>query len=177
MASKYGAAMTALEPLPVSDQSYQDKVEAMKLLFMENPEFQLTPSNLAKEYSKYRKAKDAAEEEVSACNLMIEMLSQMLAATQEANNPEWGAYGASDNTLRLVTGDKIEVRKEPYAVVEDKDANREWAIKNGLERMLGLPWQTINSIAKQRLLVGEAEPDGVKTFVKTKIIYTKMKAQ
>ena len=175
MPSKYDALLPTLQPLPVQDHSYQARVEVFKDSLIHNSDFVMSPTSLGKEYARLRKAKEAAEEEVSRLNLCIEGVTQLLVETNEEDNPEWGTHGAAANTLRLVTGDKIEVRKEPYATVEDKDANRLWAVSHGLERLLTLPWQTINSETKKLLLAGEAEPDGVKVFVKTKLVYTALK--
>ena len=173
MPSKYDAVLPTLPPLPVQDFSWQAKVDAVKLDIIKN--ISVSPSNLAKMFAKARLDKEQLEEQVSDLNTDIEALTQLLIASQEEKNTEWGQYGAATNTLRLVSGDKIEVRREPYATVEDKDANREWAVKNGLERMLALSWQTINSLTKELLLKGESEPAGVKVFVKSKIVFTRMK--
>jgi hypothetical protein len=59
---------------------------------------------------------------------------------------------------------------EPYAVVKDKDAARLWAMANGFERTLQMPWQTLNAEVKERLLNGLAEPDGVVAHSKPKLV-------
>lgn len=170
MPSKYDSILPSLPSLPVADQSYQAKVDKVKA---DIP--QADAATLSKAYAALRKLRDDVEDELSAVNLQIEAYTQLLVASQDAGEEGWGAYGASDNTLRLVTGDKVEIRKEPYAVVKDKEAHRAWAIAQGLDRLLSLPWQTTNSLAKELLMKGEQPPDGVEVFGRSKIVFTAMK--
>lgn len=172
MASKYASVLTGLSELPVENTSYQDKIDLAKKEITNK-----SASGLAHQYALLRDLKNKIEDDLSATNLQLEAYTQMLVESNNSDDPEWGQYGATQTTLRLVTGDKIEVRKEPYAQVVDKDANRKWAMEQGLERMLSLPWQTVNSLTKEALLKGEAEPEGVKAYVKTKIVFTAMKVE
>jgi len=175
VASKYAAIIDRLQPLPPQDISYQAKVDELKLALINNDDFPKTPSGLARAYAGARAEKDRIAKEEYDINLEIEALAQMLLASQNAKEAEWGQYGAADNTLRLMSGDKIEVRREPYASCTDKEANRKWAIANGLESLLTIHHQTLNSLTNERLLKGEAEPDGVSVFMKPKIVFTRMK--
>lgn len=173
MPSKYDTVLPKLPEMPIQDQKWQNKIDYFKETIISSGS--TTPVELAKAYANARANKARIEAELSDIHLALEAYSQMLVDSSNSDDPEWGAYGASPNTLRTVNGDKFEVRREPYASIEDKDANRLWAIKNGLERMLSLHPSTINSLTKELLLKGEPEPDGVKTFVKTKIVFTPFK--
>lgn len=177
MASKYDAVLPKLPALPAQDLDYQAKVESMKAILLEDRELSASPMTLAKELEGLRVTKELCESQISDLNLQIEAVSQLLIESHDSDAPEWGTYGATSNTLRLVDGSSVRVQKEPYAQVVDKDANREWAKKQGLERLLALPWQTINSFTKEALLKGMPEPDGVTTYAKTKIVFTKAKSE
>jgi hypothetical protein len=76
-------------------------------------------------------------------------------------------------SLKLEDGGTVRVQVEPHAKVVDRNANREWAMKNNLENLLALPWQTVNALAKEALLQGEDPPDGVEISARPKIVYTK----
>jgi len=43
-------------------------------------------------------------------------------------------------------------------------------MENGYERQLQLHASTMNAIVKERLIAGEAEPDGCEAFARTKIV-------
>jgi hypothetical protein len=47
-----------------------------------------------------------------------------------------------------------------------------WAIEEGLERSLQLPWPMLNSIVKKRLHAGQAEPPGTSVWTKSKFFFT-----
>jgi hypothetical protein len=173
MPSKYDSVLPGLPALPVADQTYQDRVDKVKA----DAPASWSPADYGKEYMRLRKAKEDLEEQISLVNLHLEAITQLLVESQDAGAEGWGQYGASDTMLRLVTGDTLRVQPEPYAQVVDKDACREWAVKQGLERLLALPWTTINSHVKQRLMNGEPEPDGVKAYVRKKLVFTPMKAE
>ena len=59
-------------------------------------------------------------------NVEIEACTQMLVESQENGEPGWGEYGASDNTLRLVSNDSIRLQPEPYTTIEDANKLRQW---------------------------------------------------
>jgi hypothetical protein len=143
----------------------------------------LTPTVMAQEYVKRRKEKDVAEALVSLLNLEIEAISQMLVASQELGEEGWGAYGAADNALRLTTGDGIRLQPEIYPVVSDKAAFRDWCVGGPqlasmkLGAKMALPPKDMSDLVKDRLLNGQPEPDGIKVFVKTKIVYSEMQTE
>lgn len=172
MASKYDKILPKLKPLP-PDPSYQDKVQVIKQSILQSGNT-INGRTLAAGYTALRAQKDKVQEDMDDIDLLLEAYTQLLADSSESD-PEWGTFGASKNTIKLENGDKIEIRKKPYAQVVDKEAVRLWAIKNGYERQLGLPWMTLNSITAERLMAGDAEPDGVECFMKNTIYFTQFK--
>lgn len=175
MPSKYDAIFPKLKELPIQDPSWQQKVDIIKRDIIADKEIEKTPSSLAKEYTLLREATVTIERQLKDIELSLEAYSQLLIETNDSNNTEWGAYGAPKSTLRLIDGASVRVQREPYTTVKDKDANRKWVIANGMERMLGIPWQTLNALTKELLLKGKPEPDGVEVFIKKKIVFTKAK--
>lgn len=182
---KYDGILHKLPKLPVEltpgeTVGYQDKVEQVKDEIRHDKGFDLTAVGLGKEYASLRAEKDEAKAQLSAVNLRLEAVTQMLIASQEQAAQEevmdgWGQYGASVNSLRLVSGDVLRVQPEPYVIVEDRDTFRDWCIEKGMIRSLMLPWTTTNSLTKERLLNGEGEPPGTKAYIKTSIVFTAMK--
>lgn len=162
---KYAGVIDTLPRLLATEASYQDKVNIVKAEIIrkvrENTGMPPSGSFLAARYDEQREVKDKIEDELSAVNLELEAYSQLIVDQFEAE-------GVSN--VRLDTGPMIGVQMEPYAQVENRDTCREWAISNGLERSLMLPWQTLNSISKEKLLKGEPPPDGVKIYAKAKIV-------
>lgn len=170
---KYAAILPKLEHLPPQDPGYQAKVDRLKAALTEAG--YTSAPKLANKYRLLRSEKEHFKSELYTTEMYLAACEQLLVASNQADDPDWGQYGATSNMLRLANGDKIEVRAEPYAAIEDRDKVREWAIKEGLERLLALPWQTLNDQMKQRLLKGESEPDGVKAFYINKIVFTRNK--
>lgn len=164
---KYDAVLPGLKPLPPSDLSYQEKVERVKA------DVGLRQADeLAEAYIALRHEKKAVEKQLYDVNLRIEAHEQLLAESQERGGAGWGEYGVKENALRLSSGDTVRIQREPYGQVRDKEAFRLWCIANGYERQLQLWPTTMNAVCKERLMVGEPEPDGCETFAKTKVVYT-----
>jgi hypothetical protein len=118
-----------------------------------------TAAILADEYFTLKETKKLLEEQMKDIDLELEAITQLLENQYEAEGVSF---------LRLTDGGSVGMHYEPYAVVTDRDKNRQWAVENGYERLLSLPWQTINSELKARLERGEPEPDGVEAFLITK---------
>jgi hypothetical protein len=117
-------------------------------------------SEYARIYAELRKVRDTIGAWDSWVGLLLEAYQELMTAQMEVEGTE---------AIRLSTGQPISVYLEPYSQVVDKEAHRLWAIEEGLERQMSLPWSTTNSLTKQRLLAGEPEPPGVKLFSKTKV--------
>jgi hypothetical protein len=123
-------------------------------------------SELARVYRDLRSVKDMLEGHVSNINLLIEAHAQMMAEQFEVE-------GTKSLSLSDEVGGTVRVQYEPQAKVVDRDAFREWCIKEGFERQLMLPWQTTNKLTKEALLNGEPEPDGVTAESRAKFVFTK----
>lgn len=185
MASKFAGVINNLPRMLGTEPAYQEKVEIVKQQIKAEPDFSPVSSALAKRYRALRGdessvalvapdrmealiaefGKEGIEAILSAINLRIEAVSQMMVASFEAEDITT-VKNASD-------GFTVRVQYEPYAQVTDKAAFYEWCQKNGLGKAMTLPWQTTNAITKERLLAGEPEPAGVTAHAKTKIVLTR----
>jgi hypothetical protein len=178
---KYDAILPSLRPAPPQDLSRQEKIEKIKeeeLLAIKEEDgvYGITnPTSLADRYIVLRDLEEKLKEELSAVTLQLDAYEQMLADSQETNVGGWGEYGVNEKALRLPDGTTIRVDREPYGQVKDKEAFRVWCIANGYERQLQLWPSTMNAIVKERLLVGQPEPDGCESFSKFKIVLTRAK--
>ena len=74
--------------------------------------------------------------------------------------------------LKLSSGHSVRTQVEPNAVVRDKSVYRQWCVDNGFGELMVLPWQTTNSITKERLEDGNPEPEGIEVFSRTKVVLT-----
>jgi hypothetical protein len=161
MASKYAGVIDQLPKMLNTEPAYQEKVNAVKLNLA--GEF-ASASALASEYVMLRGEEDQLDEQLSSLHLRM-------AAIEQMTTEQFEAEGAT--SMKLVSGHSLSVQVEPYTRVVDKDATRLWAIANGLERSLALPWQTLNAISKERLLAGEPGPDGTELSARTKLVLRK----
>lgn len=167
MASMYASVFPRL---PREEPPRSEKLDVAKQLLAG-----LTVVELATEYARLRGEKERINEHLSACNLHIEAVEQLLIESQDRRDAEWGAYGAGENMLRLMNGDKIEARPEIYCSVSDRDALRAWIVSEGLERHLMVNTQTLNGIVRPMLKDGLSEPPGVSPVVRTNIFFTAKK--
>lgn len=160
--SKYIDVLTRLGRLPSHGEASRE--EALVALRTKILEESFTPAALARYWADKRAALVAAEDVVSGLNLEIEAVSTLLVS----------AYETADVTSQtLMDGRSISVQPEPHAQVEDREAFRLWCLANGYERELTLSWQTANAVTKERLLRGEPEPEGVKAYIRYKLILRK----
>jgi hypothetical protein len=159
MPGKYDHITPNLPKLAEEDVGYQDKVNAVReSILADGPK---TSISLTAMYVVIREEKEALEDQLSELQLRLKAYEQLIIDQFEQD----GAY-----SIKLDTGVSVSVQVEPYAQVRDRDAFRLWCIANGLERSLALPWQTTNSLTKERLLAGDPEPDGVQAVVRNKIV-------
>ncbi|MFI5222760.1 MAG: hypothetical protein ACHQX3_00720 [Nitrospirales bacterium] len=162
---KYAHIINSLPKFPGSDLSYQEKVNAVKkAMIEEDPTGNRRASVLAERYSEVRMEKEAHDELLKEVELRMVAYGELMTEAYENEGV---------TSLGLESGDTIRVQYEPHAVCEDREATRLWAIKNGYERDLQLPWQTLNKITKDALLEGDNEPDGVIAYSRPKIVRTK----
>lgn len=183
---KYARIIPNLQPLPPEDPSFQAKIEEVKKTVTDRDAY-----SLAESYAIFRKGsgpeltkdeitkllvrlgKDGIQALASRCEVYVRAYEQLLDDSQSQQADGWGKYGVKDNALRLPGGETIRIEKEPSGKVVDKEAFRLWCIENGYERQLQLHYQTMNTIIKERLLAGEAEPDGTEAYAYTKVKYVK----
>lgn len=161
MASKYASILAKLPRLIGEEPEYRKKVEAVAAAMKDDPTFESNGSALARTYVAARAEKAAAEAVLSEINLRI-------AAVESLLSPQYEAEGTS--TIKLDTGESVAIQPEPYAMVADRDAFRQWCLDNGYADAMTLHHQTMNSITKERLLNGEPEPNGVKCYVRDKFV-------
>lgn len=162
--TKWGHLVGKLPKLLTEDAKRQQKIETLKGIILEEYREEhggMPPgaSWLLEEYLELRTKKDQLEKELEEVELQLNTFEQMLEAQYEAE-------GVS--MMRLSDGDGLTSYPEPYAVVEDRTKFRKWAVQNGLEDSLVLPWQTTNKLLKDALESGQPEPDGIKAFLVTK---------
>jgi len=119
---------------------------------------------LARVFRDLRTIKSALEQQEKVTNVLLDAYGQLLVDQYEVEGT---------TSITLTDGGKVRTQYEPHAKVVDKDANRKWAIANGLENSLTLPWQTVNALTKEALLNGDDAPDGVEAISRPKIVYTK----
>ncbi len=149
---------------PPEDQRSQGKVDEIKRGVATRDAVAL-----AEAYVALRDQFDKAKAVASAIGIKVTAYAQLLMESQDAQAPGWGAYGVKGNSIRLESGYKVRIQVEPSAKIVDKDALRAWALANDYERDLTLPAQTVNSIVKERLLNGEAEPPGTQVYSWTRV--------
>lgn len=117
-------------------------------------------SEFARLYAELRMIRDHIEGWDKSIGLLLEAYLALMTEQMEVEGI---------TSMKLANGQPVSTYLEPYAQVQDKEAFRQWCIEQGLERQMALPWQTTNSLTKQMLLSGEAEPPGVTVYAKTKV--------
>lgn len=159
MAGKYAKVIDALPRLLGDNPDYQQKVQAVKDAMTAEQDFKMHATWLAQIYADIRDEKEEAETAMSAINLRLEAVKQLMADQFENE-------GVS--ALHTDSGRRISIYLEPYAQVVDREAFRVWCEADpDLRRKMALPWQSTNSLTKARLLEGEPEPPGVTIWAKT----------
>lgn len=123
-----------------------------------------TPAIVGRFYKEIRIMKDLMAEQEFDVNLSIAAFEALLV----------DIYDREDlSNVRMTTGGSVGVQWEPYAKVVDREAHRQWAVKEGLERSMTLPWQTTNALTKDRLIKGQPAPPGIEATSKPKVVLRK----
>lgn len=182
--SKYDQFMKDLPRLLTAtsedDPTWQDKIDRAKAAIVKELGG-ATSTLLAAGYRKCRLVKDALTEQLKLVNVEEEAYKQMIAEAYENDGI---------TSLTLGSGEKVRVQPEPYAQVADRDLFRRWCATpsserfsyrerqedgtvadvevqgGGLAESMAIAWGTTNALLKERMLVGEEPPPGVKPFVK-----------
>ena len=149
-------------PQKPTEQKYQDEVNQARTKLLESGQANL--GNLGVWYGKARKAKKEIEEELSACNLTIAALEQMIVG-------EFEKQGLSQ--YRLDTGELISITDTPYSSLEDRAKFHAWVKETNQEDLFSVHYQTMNSLVKDRLENGEPAPPGIKVFIDTGVSFRK----
>jgi hypothetical protein len=124
----------------------------------------VTAINVAKTFKMVRVLKEVMSKQESITNTIVDAYTEILVDQYEVEGVR---------SVDLEDGGKIRWEEQPHAKVVDKDANRKWAIANGMESALSIHWNVLNAIAKDLLLKGEELPDGVEMTARPKVVYTK----
>lgn len=170
---KWGHLVGILPKLETETPERMEKIDALRKDITEEYKTehggQLPPTaHLVDQYLAIRDAKDIKKQELSDLELELDTLKRMIEQRYEEE-------GISN--LHTSDGASVGMHYEPHAQVEDNDKLREWAIKNGMERLLTLPWSTVNAEVKAALDSGTATydgeklvggPDGVNAYMITK---------
>jgi hypothetical protein len=147
------------------DEKYQTKVNVMKDRMRDDLGADFQVPRLASDYAELRREKAILKEQESELNLKIAAMEQLLDER----------FKDEDVTNIRVAAGMVNVQREPHAKVEDKTKVRVWAIENGLEEMLAIPWQTLNSHTKELLQGGYEPPPGVSLWENVSIRFTPTK--
>lgn len=203
---KYDHLLHKLKPMPAQDLDHQLRVEAMKVTLrrcalcdgsgkveidtqLDASHYRecqhcngmgrrtLTGQSLANQYVIARADVETLTNAIKDANLELEAVSQMLIASQESGDADWGAFGASDRALKMMNGDSVRLQPEVYPVAQKKDEFRNWCYDHKLHHKMELPIKTMTDLVKLRLLNGESEPTGVNVYVRTKVVYTPLKTE
>ena len=161
---KYDDIVDRLPMWQHEEPTYQAKVDAKKKEIADELGEALTSPSMALLYRNLRQEKEELERTLYDINIDLNAITQMLVDRYEID-------GITGTTLD--TGERVDIRYEPYAVVEDKEKIWNWCRENGYEREMQLSWNTLNAIMKERLLKGEPEPDGVRAYTRVKPVFYK----
>ncbi len=113
--------------------------------------------DLAYEFAMERAKKAELDKQASIVKERIEALTVLLVNQFESDQIR---------SVKLsTTGQTVSVRTKPHAVVKDKEAFRLWCIAEGMVNEMHLHPSTTGSLVKERLLQGEAEPDGIEAYM------------
>jgi len=155
----YDHLIAKLPRLIGKEPERQAKINAIKDAMRKEPGYSDDSAARANAYVSVRVEEvehDAIGAEISLRRDATEQLMLDAFKKHSQTSAQIGAYG-------------ISTHDEPYAQIQDKEALRLWLIANGYQNRMTLTWASVNSISKERLKLGEPEPDGVVTHAVTKV--------
>jgi hypothetical protein len=188
MAGKYSKLSKKLEPLR-PEESYQQRVVREKNLILtrcaacseprEDHETGLaactayvprqhTSAGFATRWAELRAEKAALEQQLKDVELGLEAHAQLMSDAYDAEGVA---------RVVLADGQSIGRGEEPHAVIVDPHVFRRWCIEQDLGNLMSIPWQTANTLVKERLIAGQNEPPGVKAYMRTKFSLRKGSSQ
>lgn len=144
----------------------QEKVNVVKDEIRRELGETLSSSSLSARYEDVRTRIDRIKLALKPYNLEKAALEQLIDDQFETEDL---------SNLTLAGRGRVEVQREPFAKQVDKDRIREWAVKTGLERMLAIPWNTLNSHVKELLVIGAALPPGVELYTRATVKFARSK--
>jgi hypothetical protein len=159
MSGKYTKLRGKL-PAFVEEVKYQERINDEKQLILadaENPG-EANVNRLAALFGVCREAKEQLENEISEYNVRLEALSQMLCEALE---------NQGFDKVTLSSGATGYLQDTPYPVVRDKEKVLAWIKKHKMQSLLGVNYQTLKGVTNERLVAGQAPPDGVEVYLKT----------
>lgn len=160
---KYAHLIDKLPRLLGEEPANRDKVNAIKDAirseYTVNGVSTLKATTLTALYVSLRDEKDTADAVVSEINTRLTAVTELMSTQFESE-------GIMTCTPPLGRGASVYL--EPYTQVVDREANRLWCIKQGLENHMTISWMELNGLAKKLLLDGQPLPDGVTVYAKTK---------
>jgi len=115
-------------------------------------------AGFASSYADVRVLLDKIGDWKSSTQLLVDAYEELMLDAYEAEGVA---------SMRLENGASVSTSQEPYGKVVDKEAFRLWCIANGYGGQLQLWPSSMNALAKERTLAGEAPPTGVEVFAKT----------
>ena len=126
-----------------------------------------TPTVLLTVYADLRRQAEEKEAEAKAIYVRVEAAAQLLVEAYEEH---------SIDSLNVKKVGTMRTDYVPHTHVTDKAAFHQWCKDNGFEAQMSLPWQTVNSVMKEKLLSGEEVPECVSVYVKPTPVFTRDKS-
>jgi hypothetical protein len=188
---KYTKVMENLPVIYATDPARHEKIKEAQRHIAADPGFKFQGGSIGFKYTQLRATKDILQKAAKNVGFRIDALVQMAdeqfineginsikldagvnyPAALEMAHAELDAIPAG--SIKMPLEPTVRLQPEPYAKMVDLDKNREWAIANGLERSLRLPWPKLNMLLKGALLEGDPYPDGVDAYKKQKLVLVK----
>ena len=141
--------------------NYQYKIDQAKEKFTDR-----TPSVLITMYADLRAIADAKEDEAKELRVQVEAAAQLLMEVYE---------GEGITSLKIKDVGTFRTDFVPYSHVANKEEYHAWCLESGFGPQMTLPWQTTNSVTKERILSGQDAPPGVDVYVKPTPVFTREK--
>jgi hypothetical protein len=145
--------------LPKFEQepAYQEKIDTRKA---ELAIASLPPGELARKFNDVDLELDVLEEQRKNLQMTKTAIEQELLQAFEDDDL---------SSVKLTDGTLVYQQDDPYPSVRDRGGLMKFIKKEKIEGLMSLPWQTLSSIVKERLMSGQSVPEGVEVFMKSSI--------